>query len=281
MRPSLSLKTLFRSPARTILTFVLLGLASFAFFVQAGGYAVTRREFNRAALEYRGVGAAEATPPYEPTSIMGVPPKSVSMMPYYLEANPRVSEHYTDEERDVYHYTYASYPEEVRYQPLTREQIAAVSGLSYLAVSDVRYMTAGLSDDYRRLDDGVMYYIYPRCIVEATLMGVNFAKQVNVISRADFISLTHLTTHNVLGLEDRKILAGDCLYIAEHDCFPVEAISAPPVDVILPSGAENRPYYYLKPNFAYGSDYFEALATGQRYVFVVQFMPNSEITSWP
>jgi len=39
MRPSLSIKTLFRSPARTILTFVLLGVASFALFTQVSGYA--------------------------------------------------------------------------------------------------------------------------------------------------------------------------------------------------------------------------------------------------
>ena len=59
MRPALAMISLFRSPARTALTFILLCLVSFAFFTQISSYAVTRREFNHAAQLYRGVGAAE------------------------------------------------------------------------------------------------------------------------------------------------------------------------------------------------------------------------------
>ena len=65
MGASLSLMTLFRSPARTILTFVLLGVASFALFMQVGEYVVTRREINNAAALYRGVGIVETALPDE------------------------------------------------------------------------------------------------------------------------------------------------------------------------------------------------------------------------
>ena len=63
MKLSLSIKVLFRSPARTILTFVLLGVVMFALFSQSAEYAVTAREFDKAAKEYCGIGAIEAAPP--------------------------------------------------------------------------------------------------------------------------------------------------------------------------------------------------------------------------
>ena len=104
MKPYLSLLTLFRSTARTILTFVLLGVASFALFTQVSGYAITRRELNNAAALYRGVGAAEITPPYKPLS------RKASALPYYLEADLRLSENYTDEDRDIFLFEYGCYP---------------------------------------------------------------------------------------------------------------------------------------------------------------------------
>ncbi|MCL1805910.1 MAG: hypothetical protein FWG28_07945 [Clostridiales bacterium] len=93
MRSMLSMKTMFRSPARMILTIVLLGLASFAFFVQVGGYAVTRRELNNAALEYRAVGFAETTPP------------SIQLVkaPFYIYADPRISGSYTDVAKELHY----------------------------------------------------------------------------------------------------------------------------------------------------------------------------------
>jgi len=59
MKASLPFKTLFRSPVKTALTFVLLAAVSFAFFTCMAEYAVTSREFKNAALQYRGVDAAE------------------------------------------------------------------------------------------------------------------------------------------------------------------------------------------------------------------------------
>ena len=53
MKISLSFEMLFRSPVRTILTFILLGIVSFALFMQISEYAVTSREFNNAAAQYR------------------------------------------------------------------------------------------------------------------------------------------------------------------------------------------------------------------------------------
>ena len=83
MRLSLSLKTLHRSPVRTLLTFVLLGVVTFAFFSQVAEYAIITREFNNAAEQYIGVAAVEIEPPEnaEATSFPGMSSLTVSPAP--------------------------------------------------------------------------------------------------------------------------------------------------------------------------------------------------------
>ena len=48
MKPKLSLKVLYRSPVKTILTFILLAAVTFALFSQVMEYAVTSREMKKA-----------------------------------------------------------------------------------------------------------------------------------------------------------------------------------------------------------------------------------------
>jgi len=62
MKPSLSLKTLYRSPVRTVLTFILLAAVTFTLFSQVLEHAVTVREIDKAAEQYDGVGAVEVSP---------------------------------------------------------------------------------------------------------------------------------------------------------------------------------------------------------------------------
>ena len=59
MRPALSLKTLFRAPFKTVITFLLIAAASFAVFYRVADYTVTRREMTRAIGYYRGVVALD------------------------------------------------------------------------------------------------------------------------------------------------------------------------------------------------------------------------------
>lgn len=64
MRKSTALKTLFRSPAKTLLTFLLIAAASFALFSRVTDYAVTTRESAKAESFYYGVAALDnSTPP--------------------------------------------------------------------------------------------------------------------------------------------------------------------------------------------------------------------------
>lgn len=59
MRPGLSLKTLFRAPFKTLVTFLLIAAASFAVFYRVADYTVTQREMSRAISCYRGVAALD------------------------------------------------------------------------------------------------------------------------------------------------------------------------------------------------------------------------------
>ena len=151
MRPSLLIRTLYRSPVRTLLTFILLSVVMFAFFSQTAEYAVTAREFNNAAKQYCGVGAAE------------IAPLSDSHVDYglYLYADPRMK-------GQLYYYEGANYTF-LRYEPLTQEQISTISSFPYISLADTRYMTAGVSDTFFRLDERVYYNYSLRCVVEGTL----------------------------------------------------------------------------------------------------------------
>ena len=61
MRPRLSMITLFRSPMKTLVTFVLLLATSFAFVSRGAEYAATVREIDRAEAEYTAVGTVQRT----------------------------------------------------------------------------------------------------------------------------------------------------------------------------------------------------------------------------
>lgn len=65
MKPRNTIKTLVRTPVRTLLVFVLLAAASFACLSRAGEYYITSREIDRLADQYVSTGYLEAIHPGE------------------------------------------------------------------------------------------------------------------------------------------------------------------------------------------------------------------------
>ncbi|NLA87884.1 MAG: hypothetical protein GX847_11525, partial [Clostridiales bacterium] len=177
MRTLLTIKSLYRSPVKSLLTFILLIVVTFAFFSQTAEYAVTAREFNNAAKQYCGVGSAEVAPPLTDGSF--------SAYPFYIGADPRLAQLNT--------------VDKVRYRPLTREQINAISALPYVSSADMRYMTAGISDTFYRLDDGEYYYNYTaRCVIEGTLTEVHYGDPAA----------------NIVDFSSNRLILGDCTILA-------------------------------------------------------------------
>ena len=263
MKALLSIKTLFRSSARTALTFILLAAASFAFFSQAAGYAITNREFNKAALQYRGVGAAEAEPAFASSS----PDLSFfisPVQPHYIDADPRLLDTYPEEER-------ANQQVMERYKPLSQDQITAISALPFISFTDTRYMTAGFSDDYYRLHDisayaSTTYYDYTRrCVIEGTLREVQYWEDLPP-DTPNFYALER--GYNKLLLEDATLLAGKCARIPEDGNMMI-AVS----DYIITSltlGFRNPYDAHVTNSYDYDTAHIKTLEPGQKYVFVVR-----------
>ena len=122
MRPLLSIKTLFRTPLKTFLIFILIAAASFAVFSRVTDLAITSREVSRVSSFYRGICALDT----------GVPTNT----------------------SDLVRSSMLSLPNDVP-PALTKEEINAFSSLKQVTSVDTRYMTAGIIDF--NLSDEVNY----------------------------------------------------------------------------------------------------------------------------
>lgn len=154
MRKSLAIKTLLRSPLKTILTFALIAAATFALFSQVIGYSVTARETARAESFYSGVAALDNSAPDNSEEI------KIGKTTYGILSN--------GEDRP--------WPED--------EQIEQFVSLPGVTMADTRYMTAGLVEDYRRLIDPESSNELCYFLLEGTYTGYDKAGDTE-----DFIDL--------------------------------------------------------------------------------------------
>lgn len=141
MRKTTTLKTLLRSPAKTVLTFLLVAAASFTLFSRVTDYAVTTREAAKAESFYNGVAALDNT---QPLIVI-------------------------DEEIDGVSWGRAYMPENKPWPD--KEQIEEFSSLPGVTLADTRYMTAGQVEDYKRIKDKTDYSRLEDFVVEGTYVG--------------------------------------------------------------------------------------------------------------
>ena len=161
MRKSIGLKTLLRSPLKTLLTFLLIAAASFALFSRVTDYAVTTRESAKAESFYNGVAALDNS----------VPPVSFSQIVDGVEWQNLVS---VDDK---------PWPSD--------EQIEEFTSLPGVTLTDTRYMTAGLIGDYKRLSDTANSYGMGNIIFEATYDGYEEREDSDYI----YLSFHDVTLH--------------------------------------------------------------------------------------
>lgn len=135
-----ALKTLFRSPAKTVLTFFLIAAASFALFSRVTDYAVTRREAAKAESFYSGVAALDND---SPPMTVKLEIDGVEWTSGYSEMKP--------------------WPD--------AGQIEEFISLPGVTLADTRYMTAGRIGNYRRLTDETQTYTYDDFILEGVYSG--------------------------------------------------------------------------------------------------------------
>lgn len=243
MRPSLSIKTLYRTPFKTLLTFFLLASVTFALFSRVSEYSITNREIKNAAKEYRGVGSAEISAAAE-----SYPGDSI-----YIKADPRMLQYCSEKAREYYL--------NLRYQPLSQEQISSILEIPYVTSSSTRYMTAGVSDKYWRLDEGEDYYNYTaRYIIEGTLSEVKY--NVSYFG----------TNYNKLTLNDCTLLAGNPSCLPENKKITIDAYSSKVKQGVVGVGGPRTEILY-DDSYIYDTEYIKNLTIGNRYIFVGRFEP--------
>ncbi len=139
MRRSLALKTMIRSPLKTLLTFFLIAAASFALFSRVTDYAVTMRETSNAESLYHGVAALDNTLPE--TFYMLDDSTGVGFVP-----DPK------------------PWPKDGK-----MEEFFSLPGVT---LADERYMTAGMVGDYQRVvDDGYRGFRLGEFAIEGSYLG--------------------------------------------------------------------------------------------------------------
>ena len=259
MKSSLWIKTLFRSPVRTIVTWVLLLAAAFQFTLSLTDYLSTRKGLEEAKERMKGTLNLEHAPGLNPSA-----PGNNSHFNLFLMTDPTApGTSMPNFQTENYH------P-----QNITIGELETLSTLPEVAGVEIRTMTAGISD-YLRPDAEFHEFCYEaRLILEAT------------VSEKDIIESNAVSTmikvgNCILVLNEIRVLGGN------ETALPGESDGSCRL-LIAPSPEETRGQASLSQydtNFSAGRaatvyfknklfvDDVEGLQPGRRYIFAVRVDP--------
>ncbi len=170
MRKSIALKSLLRSPVKTLLTFLLLASASFALFSRVTDFAVTTREAENAKSRYHAVAWLDNVVPDLTFTTKSVHAANGGLggygMDYEMEDKPW----------------------------LTEEQLKEFASLPGVTMAETRYRTAGLVEDYKRVLRGSGSFLF-----EGTYNGYLDETTSDLV----------MEDHVALKFDDIKVIAGE------------------------------------------------------------------------
>lgn len=184
------IQSLYRSPLKTGLTLLLLAAAAFLFLYNLSEYSVSLREYQEARDKYEGVLTVD---------LQEMPERDKLGFDYFLITDPtnpgRLKE--------------GVEPSDWHQPCLDNKTAQALSALPYVTRIDRRYMTAGVSDVYWRLDtDHNMYNFASRCVIVATIKSVDDNVTTTTTDLLDYAMYNHWQAWYNVALEDIQILAG-------------------------------------------------------------------------
>jgi len=247
MKLNLILKTLYRSPVRMILTFILLVAVTFTLFSQVFEHVVTVREIDKAAQSYDGVGAVEVEKAETKTTY-----------PVQLAFDPRVGAN-----ENIFWFVNQ---EGTAYTPVKQENIDIISKLTYVTSIDTRYMTAGVTTEYSRIHEGFKYYNYfGQTLVDGILSEVKCEEHLEleeygIVWRNYWLTFSSV---NIIG-GDLSSENGDgriIVYISIYD--PIDARKGA-------VGDGDRTKAVFTPQYPYVYEDIDNMVIGNKYVFLIR-----------
>ena len=272
------LKSLVRSPLKTVLTFVLLGVTAFFFVFNLSTYVAQQKTAKEVEEGTFGVLTAENVPPKYMIS-----PQLPSFI-YTDLTNPAAASAGST--------TRLAY-ESVHQQPFTAEEEATLAALPYVSSADRRYMTAGVSEDYLRLYDYYPQYYgcQDRVILEATVAANekdeywtwvhtpfrDYGQYSDRVDDSDNVRYEPEGSRSVW-LTDVKLLSGDRGFLERQlEYYGGRARVA--VCALKEEYIEEKKYLQYELYAVYSWDYdvtlkdVESLVPGRRFVFVLREKP--------
>ena len=244
-------KTLLRSPVKTALTVLLLAAAAFLLLDNLSSYAMQTEAIRQAEKAVEGVLTVERSQVRNPRD---------GGSSWFLLADPTNPGEPYGEDR-----SYAG----THHEALTEADVEALEALPYIDAVDQRYMTAGVSEDYKRIDGAYADYSYmDRLVIEATVTAVN--------TEANLDQYTYDSGWRCT-LEDVTVLAGDRKHLDEQ----LRALDGKAY-LLIQTLAENligtgRRVMLFVPGYSVDClDYditketVRSIEKGRRYVFVVR-----------
>ena len=190
------LKSLYRSPLRSLLSLLLLAAAAFLFLYNLSEYLVSEREYREARDQYEGVLTVEEQP---------VPDHTDNLRDYFLisdETNPGNTYGMLDD---------ADYHQ----KSLQDDLIEALAALPHISRVEKRYLTAGVSSSYVRLDTDTHYFPY---FARAVLTAAVKFRMVEYTTD----NRTQVASWETIVLEDVEVLGGDPAWLKGQELQTVK-----------------------------------------------------------
>ena len=167
------------------------------------------------------------------------------------------------------------YYEEYHQKSLNKETVDAVAALPFISRVERRYMTAGVSRDYLRLDTDQSFFAYnSRLILEGTLEKLEELNTVNPGSYQSKITFDKDASAKLV-LTDVELLAGDPEQLQHQQNIEVDlrTLKEEMRDTYLlyaDSAGWSRRFATMALDLNLFRENYEALQPGHRYIFVLR-----------
>ncbi len=251
---NMHIKSLLRSPVKTIVTLLLIAAAAFMFLYSFAEYDTTHREYVDTRDNYQGVLTVEE-----------------AEVPELVDAryNSFLLSDKTNPGKTYDRFLY----EEYHHADLSDGIIVELSSLPYISRVDKRYMTSGLSPDYLRMDNDYNYFYYAgRCIFVATYRGAErdlpfLANQLPKVEECVKLKIGNI-----------DVLAGnpEWLYSKDEHTISLELLFEDIQDqyAFQASGSSSYRFVMMSTFTGLHPSTVDALEVGHRYIFVLRCEPT-------